>query len=262
MLARQSGAPASVPNPAASEQVGTSAASTTENPPGIDVVLRLSLDGVALESFGFVPQEELQGGALEVDVDLMASGSSAHDLAASLSGDLLIMIEDAVLMNDFVELAGSDLIMETLNKLNPFAKKDPTTELRCGLIHFSADNGQLLTKKQLVMETSKMEIVGDGNIDLASERLNITMTPNAKSGIGVNVGSLVKFMKLGGTLANPRPAADAGGLLKSGLAIGAAISTGGVSVLAEGIAKRALNAGSACAAIRKDRTAKADAANG
>jgi hypothetical protein len=242
--------------------VRTTSAKLPELVQSLDAALQLKLNGVALESFGFVPQEELQGGALEVDVDLVASGSSAHDFASSLTGELLIMVEDAVLMNDFVELAGSDLIMETLNKLNPFAKKDPTTQLQCGLVRFSADNGQLFTDKQLIMETSKMEIVGDGKIDLATERLNITMTPNAKSGIGVNVGSLVKFLKLGGTLTNPRPAADAGGLLKSGLAIGAAISTGGVSILAEGIAKRALNAGSACAAIRKERATAETASTG
>jgi len=47
----------------------------------------------------------------------------------------------------------------------------------------------------------------------------------------------------------------AAGLLKSGLAVGAAISTGGASVLAEGLAKRVLNVGSACDAARNPQTA-------
>lgn len=220
----------------------------------------LQVNDVELESFGFVPQEELQGGALEVDVELTTTGRSAHDLAAGLNGDLMIIVDEAVLMNDFIELAGSDLVMETLNKLNPFRKDDPTTELKCGLVHFSAEQGVLSSRKQLVMETSKMEIVGDGKVDLDKEQLSITFSPIAKSGIGLNVGSLVKFLKLGGRLNNPKPTADAGGLLKSGAAIGAAISTGGLSVVADGMASRALNAGSACAAIRKTRASTATAA--
>lgn len=220
----------------------------------------LQVNDVELESFGFVPQEELEGGALEVDVQLQTDGRSAHDLAAALQGDILVIVDEARLMNDFIELAGSDLLMETLNKLNPFSKKDPTTELKCGLAHFSVEQGVLSTRKQLVMETSKMEIVGDGEIDLNKERLNITLSPIAKSGVGLNVGSLVKFLKLGGRLNDPKPAADAGGLLKSGVAIGAAISTGGLSVVADGVASRALNAGSACAAIRKMRAAGASPA--
>ena len=51
------------------------------------------------------------------------------------------MVEEAVLMNDFIELVGSDLVMETLNKLNPFAKEDPTTQLSCALVRFTAEDG-------------------------------------------------------------------------------------------------------------------------
>ncbi len=223
----------------------------------VAALVSLQVNDVELESFGFVPQEELKGGALEVDVQLKTDGRSAHDLAAALQGDILVIVDEARLMNDFIELAGSDLLMETLNKLNPFSKKDPTTELECALVHFSVEQGVLSTSKQLVMETSKMEIVGDGKVDLNKEQLSITFSPVAKSGVGVNVGSLVKFLKLGGRLNDPKPAADAGGLLKSGVAIGAAISTGGLSVVADGMASRALNAGSACAAIRKTRAAEA-----
>lgn len=219
-------------------------------PVQLDTVL--DVRGIALESFGFVPQEELRGGALEVAFRLQAQGRSARDLASTLDGEILAMVEEATLMNDFVELAGSDLLMETLNKLNPFAKEDPTTELNCALVRFTATDGKLNTENQLVLETSKMEIVGNGSIDLNTEQLSIGFTPNAKSGVGVNIGSVVKFLKVGGTLSAPRPAADAGGLLKSGLAIGAAISTGGASVVAEGLAKRALKGGSACDAVRAE----------
>jgi len=211
----------------------------------------LDVQGILLEAFGFVPQDQLSGGALEVDVALQTTGNSAADLAAGLNGGIQLMVQDAMLLNDFVELAGSDLLLEALNKLNPFAKSDPTTELNCALVKFAATDGKLETKNQLVMETSKMEIVGSGSVDLNTEKLSITLTPNAKSGIGLNVGSLVKFLKLGGTLSSPRPAADAGGLLKSGLAIGAAISTGGASIVAEGLAKRVASGKSACVQVRE-----------
>jgi len=222
------------------------------NSDAVDAEFDLDVEGISLEAFGFVPQDQLSGGALEVDIALTSNGNSAADLAAGLNGDIQLMVEDATLLNDFVELAGSDLLLEVLNKINPFAKSDPTTELNCALVKFKATDGKLETKNQLVMETSKMEIVGSGSVDLNSEKLSISITPNAKSGIGLNVGSLVKFLKLGGTLSSPRPAADAGGLLKSGLAIGAAISTGGASIVAEGLAKRVTAGKSACVAVREE----------
>jgi len=207
----------------------------------VAVTAAFEMAGVALEAFGLVPKEELSGGQVEALINLTTTGNTSAQLAAGLNGDILLMVEEATLMNDFVEVVGSDIVMETLNKLNPFAKQDPTTELSCALVRFSAEDGKLTTKNQLVMETTKMEIIGTGDIDLNSEKLSIGITPNAKSGVGINIGSAVKFLKLGGTLSAPRPAVSAGGLLKSGLAIGAAISTGGASVVAEGLAKRALS---------------------
>jgi len=120
-------------------------------------------------------------------------------------------------------------------------------------------DGVLKSNNQLVIETTKMEIVGDGSIDLKNETIDIGISPSSREGVGVNVGSLIKFMKLGGTLRKPTPETDALGLLQSGAAIGAAVSTGGVSILAEGLIKRISNAGSACErALEKESVAPTD----
>ncbi len=197
------------------------------------------MSGVDLEAFGVVPQQQqLAGGKTSLELDLNTKGNTSAEMASALHGTMHLLVHDAVVQNDSFELIGSDILLETLNKLNPFAKTDPTTKLHCALVHFDISDGQMKTDKALVVETEKMEIIGDGSINLADETLDILVTPNAKQTVGLNVGSVVKFMKLGGTLANPSPAVDAGGLLKSGASIGAAMSTGGVSLLAENLVKK------------------------
>lgn len=205
---------------------------------GATAGLTFEMSGVDLEAFGLVPQEQLAGGKIELELALNTNGNSSAELADALQGTVHLLVHDAVVQNDSFELIGSDILLETLNKLNPFAKTDPTTKLHCALVHFDIDDGQMITDKALVVETEKMEIIGDGSINLDDETLDILITPNAKQTVGLNVGSVVKFMKLGGTLANPSPAVDAGGLLKSGASIGAAVSTGGVSLLAENLVKK------------------------
>ncbi len=222
---------------------------------GADVHSELSLSGVQLDAFGLISAEELEGGVTTVDIRLDGSGVSAHDIASSLNGSILLAVQDATINNDTFELIGSDLVMETLNKLNPFTKSDPSTQLACALVQLDAEDGVLRSDNGIVVETSKMEITGNGKIDLNDETLDIGITPSAKGGIGVNVGSVVKFMKLGGTLAQPSPAADAAGLLKSGAAIGAAMSTGGLSILADGLVSKARNAGNACERALAERPA-------
>ncbi len=214
---------------------GTGSVQLDSNTPQLSTVFQL--DGVDLEAFGVVPQEQLAGGKTAVDIQLNSHGYSVAELAANSQGTLHVLVHDAVIQNDSIELLGSDLLLETLNKLNPFAKSDPTTQLQCALLHFDIKDGVATSDKALVMETEKMEIIGDGDINLHNEQLNILITPAAKQGVGLDVGSVVKFMKLGGSLAQPKPTVDAAGLLKSTASIGAAMSTGGLSMLAEKVVK-------------------------
>ena len=136
--------------------------------------------------------------------------------------------------------------------LNPFMKEDETTELECAAVKFTAKDGVLTSKNQMAVETTKMKIVGGGIVDMNTEELEIGFSPSAKEGFGVNVSSLVKFVRLGGTLSNPSPEADPVGILKSGAALGAAMSSGGLSLLVEGLLKRVTSSGSACTKALQD----------
>ena len=213
---------------------------------GAEMQMQFNLERVALEEFGFVPQDELAGGQLLSNIRLATRGASPAELAANLNGLSLLLLDSATLSNDVVEIVGSDVFTETLNKLNPFYKEDPSTQVACALARFEIQDGVLKSDRELILETDKMEIFGDGKVELAKDSIDITFSPSAKQGIGVNVGSLVKFLKLGGSVRKPAPEVDALGVLHSGAAIGAAVATGGVSVLAEGLAKRVINAGSVC----------------
>ena len=189
----------------------------------------------------------VQGGAVTAKAALQAKGTSSRDMASSLVGQFSVMLTDAQVANEYIDSLGSDLILETVNKLNPFQAQDPNTSLECALLNVPVTDGVADLDGGLFVQTGKMNIAGSGNLDLGQETLDVTLTPSARQGLGVNVASLVKFIKLGGSLLNPQPQLDSVGVLQSGLAIGAAVSTGGASLVAEGLAKRALNAGSPCA---------------
>ena len=225
-------------------------AQMTRQEDGVSLQTSASLQAVDLEAFGFVPQEELTGGQTTVSIDLATRGASPEALAAASAGHLTLIIDEAVLQNDMIEVIGTDIVMEALEKLNPFVRDDPSTTLECALVHFDVDEGVMKSEKQLVMETDKMEIVGGGNVNLATEAMKVTFNPTAKSGVVINAGSLVQFLAIGGTIQKPGLTVDALGALKTGATVGAALSTGGASLIAEGLIKRAANAGSACDRFR------------
>jgi len=211
----------------------------------VDMLVNMIASGIVLNDLKLVDEETLKGGDSRLNLDLKSQGKSAHDLASNLDGTALFHIKHATIGNDAFELIGSDLIAELIGKLNPFLKSDPTTDLKCAVVNLDISQGQVDVDKSIAMETAKMVVVADGKIDLNKETIKLEIKPRSTGGVGLDAGSLVKFLELRGTLSNPRPAAGADGLLKSGVAVGAALSTGGASLVLDGLVTK-LTSGKAC----------------
>lgn len=192
----------------------------------------------------------IDGGTTDILINLETRGVSAQDLADHLNGEIALEIQRAHIRNNILEILGSDLLMETVNLINPFASRDDETELECAAAFFRAEDGILTSPDQLVIETGKMKIRGGGEINLRQETLQIDFVPRSREGLGISLSGLAGMVRLGGTLAQPRPVVDPAGILSAGASIGAAISTGGLSLLAEGLFDRASTAGgTACGDI-------------
>lgn len=212
--------------------------------------LTLKASGMDLNDLKLVDESLLEGGNTLLDITLTSKGGSVQSIARNLNGKALFELQQARIGNNAFELIGSDLIGELISKLNPFLKSDPTTDLKCAVVKLNIDSGLIKVNKSIAMETSKMALVADGNINLRDETLKLKLEPQAMEGIGLDAGTIVKFLEVGGTLSDPKPIVGADGILKSGAAVGAAIYTGGASIVLDGLLSR-IAAGNACERARK-----------
>ena len=216
-----------------------------EQQPSLDLVLQASLRDARLESAGLFSDGEVVGGISNASIDVTSSGTTIKQLVTAMSGELFVEVGEAQLPVSSFNIIGGDLLSEMVGALNPLAEPDQTSKIGCAVINAKLGDGKVLFADSLVVETDKMAVVGDGHLDLVKEQVDLSFNPRAQSGLGVNAGTLVKFMKLGGHLSNPGLEVSAAGLLKTGVAVGAAISTGGVSLLADGLLNK-MPAGAAC----------------
>jgi len=201
---------------------------------------------ISMEALGATGDNLVDGGITDIVVDFSGQGKSAHQIVASLNGEFVLEIQEATVDNNVFELIGTDLFLELVNTLSPFVKKSKTTEIECLALKFTAEDGVLSSRKQMAVETSRMKIVGSGKIDMHTENIAIGFTPIAKKGIGVNIGNVVKFVYLGGTLGNPKIENNPLGIVESGATVTSAIATGGLSLIAESLFQRVIHAGSLC----------------
>lgn len=188
---------------------------------------------------GLVPaikeKDLISGGKTDVTINLKGSGSSVSQIMAGLNGKLLVKTGKGQISNSALEVASADAIMSTLSMLTPGAEEVDGSILDCAVVNFNIKNGIATADKGIAMATDHLNVLGEGTVNLKTEQLDIGITPKAKEGIGLNLGQLAGLVRLSGTLANPSPKADTGAALKSGLSAGAAIATGGLSLLAEGL---------------------------
>lgn len=189
---------------------------------------------------------QLTGGKMDIAFQGAGRGTSVADIMASLSGSLLVQVGKGTIPNSRIDLAGADILLETFSKLNPLAQKEPSSELECAVVNFAIKDGMATTDKGIALQTSKMNVVGSGAVNLKTEALDIGMRPHAREGVGVNLGNIPGAARLGGTLADPKPAIDAAGVLRAGVSAGAAVATFGLSFLAEGMLDKAVSDPNPC----------------
>jgi len=195
----------------------------------------LVFNDIDVSQLGLFDEGEITGGLSSGNLRFETQGASIYDFASKLNGQLIINIAEGKIKQGGLDTLGSDLILSTLSKLNPFSKSDSSTTLECAVLNLKVEDGIIRAKNSIAVETSKIAIVGTGKIDLNKESLDLKFNPKPKKSLGINISSLAKAVKMGGTLSKPSPEVSALGVAEAGLSIGAAISTGGLSLLAEGL---------------------------
>jgi hypothetical protein len=159
---------------------------------------------------------------------------------AGLNGGMLLVLSEGKIYTKFVEWLGADLLTQIAEKVNPFHKTDPYTELRCGVIRFAARDGIASTDKGIAFETSKMTLVSSGTVNLKTDAIDFSLRPDTRQVVGIGAGDLVKLLRVRGTLAEPKFGLDEVETAKRAVSIGAAVATAGLSFLAESLAKRVM----------------------
>ena len=183
----------------------------------------------------------------EMSVVLDGSGLTLRELAASLNGQVQISSSGGRTESTALRFFYGNFIEELFMAINPFAKTDPYTEVSCVMLVADIENGRIEAKPGMALQTSKMNIISEGRIDLRTEKLDINFKTAPRKKISISAGEFINpYLKVGGTLADPHLALDPTGTLVSG---GAAVATLGLSLLAKAVWDRVFSAADPCAQV-------------
>ena len=183
--------------------------------------------------------EALTGGRTDLRVDLRAAGPSWRALMASASGEAVVSVGEGRLRNTALNWAGGDLLVQLVGILNPLSRSEDSTPLSCAVARFVVRDGIATADRGIAVETAKVNVVGAGTVNLRDEQLDLGITPRARDGIGLSLTSpLAGMTRIRGTLAEPALSLDELGTVRTAATVGAAVATGGLSLVGEALFDR------------------------
>jgi len=206
-------------------------------------------------SFGFSAAEPGTSPRSNIDVNFEATGTNLRSLAGNANGVLFAhSVNFVVPENTILKRLYGDMLNEILATINPFAKAAGQSTIECVVLPVEVNAGMLGLTPEAFVRTDKVSIASNASIDLKSEKLEMTFRTTPRKGLTISAGEIFNpFVMVIGTLAAPRLAVDAKGSLISG---GAAVATGGLSILAKATWNRLARSGNPCeAAVQQGREA-------
>ncbi len=195
----------------------------------------LDIDAVRLDLQGVDSANAALEPPIDLEVRLDVVGRSPHGFASSANGSVQVVIGKGVLDSKILDLVTADFLLTLLTAFNPFAKEDATTELQCGVAQMIFEDG-FATLEPMALQSDKMTMLGKGNIDLNTEKLNLQWVTKPRKGIGLSASMITNpYIKLGGTLSNPSVQLKGAEAVAS---TGVAVATLGLSLVAKGMLDR------------------------
>ena len=149
---------------------------------------------------------DLFEGKARVGADLAGSGGSVAALMAGLDGDIRLVGGSGRLKTEALDAAvgGAGVVLGTL-----FSGRKHWTVVNCAFVSIGIEKGRATSRAALI-DTEYSTVAAKGTADLASETLDLTVEPRAKSAT-LNVAVPVHVR---GTFANPEFRPEAGAVLK------------------------------------------------
>ncbi|WP_449428158.1 AsmA family protein [Rhodanobacter umsongensis] len=147
-------------------------------------------------------------GEINGDADLHVRGNSVATLLGHANGELKLLMNDGAISKTLLETAGLNVGNIVIGKL--FG--DKTVKINCAASDFVATDG-LFDARLFVFDTEDATINVSGTANMASEQLDLDVTPHTK---GLRIFSLRSPLYVKGTLKNPDVGVQKGPLLIRG----------------------------------------------
>jgi AsmA family protein len=214
---------------------------------GQDPALNIRLDAKDIDLVSLLPMfgitREVRGGKTAINLDLATHGASPHEWASGASGTAIVTTGRATLVHTSLDLDSP--LNKLANAVNPFYKVDSSTELECAVIRLPLKDGIAQIDRSIALETAKFGASTVGTLDFRNETLDLAIKPQVRHGLRIDIPQVANLVRFEGPFRSPAVRVDAAGSATVAAKIGAAVASGGLSIVGESLLSAATGSGAA-----------------
>jgi uncharacterized protein involved in outer membrane biogenesis len=163
-------------------------------PPSLSMQVRAD-DLLLGPAMAQVTRGEPVQGRTNLDLDISATGNSAHAMAASLNGDINLEYENAKVPAWLMDYLSVDVFGWVLSTAT---QRQRYVTLNCVVVEFAATDGQL-NSKLLIADGPNLTVGGRVDLDLQNETIDAVLLPRQKR----RLFSSITPVRLSGPIKSP-----------------------------------------------------------
>ena len=171
--------------------------------------LRISAQGVDLKALAAAAGNtgDIGGGTLRASVDVAGTGTTPHQFASSMSGNILAVAGPTTLTG---AVGGAESTLSRITGLlDPLHAARKVTELRCAVVRLPIVGGVARVDRSIAAETDELGVSASGTIDFRNETIDLTLQPQLRQGASIDVSRIAGLVRVRGPFAHPGVAMDA-----------------------------------------------------
>jgi uncharacterized protein involved in outer membrane biogenesis len=210
-----------------------------------DPALTLHVEAKALDAGAllamFNVKREVRGGKTDVTLDITAHGESPRQWVHGMTGNATVVVGQATLVHTKLDLESP--LNRLADAVNPFHRVDPSTELECAVGRLPLKNGIAQIDRCIALETKKFGASVSGTLNFRDETVDLAIKPQIRGGVSIDLPQVANLVRFQGPLRSPSVHVDVAGTATAAAKVGAAIYSGGLSVVGESLLSAATRAG-------------------
>ena len=161
--------------------------------------------------FGFT-----SGGGTQTSFNLNGHGSTYRSLVDSLSGQIIAIVEPAQIQTGHFKFMTGNFIKQLAEILKIKANGKENVSLKCAVVRADLKDGTITFPKGIVINSDKLDLVGDGSLKLKNDKIDIRINAYRSSATDMSImQALSNLIKIKGTIQEPKIAIDKDGTIKT-----------------------------------------------